>query len=161
MPRARRLRPAASHMTPSSPAAARPRTVLSGLLAAAVVVLALALGGAPGAAASGGIGTGGPSDAREGGGGRTAPKYVRIWDRTSKRNKRWARKTAECESGRDPKAIGGGGLYRGAFQFLKSTWRTSPKSPGGDPIRYTYKTQAVVAVALKKRVGTGPWPVCG
>jgi hypothetical protein len=146
-------------MTPSL--AASSRTARSGLLAAAVVALLLAFGGASGAAASGGIGAGGPSDAREGGHGATAPKYVRIWERTSKRNKRWARNTAECESGGDPKAIGGGGLYRGAFQFLKSTWRTSPKSPGGDPIRYTYKTQAVVAVALKKRVGTGPWPVCG
>jgi hypothetical protein len=145
----------------SSPAAS-PRTVLSGLLAVAVAALVLALGGASGAAASGGIGAGGPSDARDGGGkGATAPKYVRIWERTSKRNKRWAHRTAECESGRDPKAIGGGGLYRGAFQFMKSTWRTSPKSPGGDPIRYTYKTQAVVAVALKKKVGTSPWPVCG
>jgi hypothetical protein len=147
-------------MTPSL--AASPRTVRSGLLAAAVVTLLLALGGATGAAASGGIGAGGPSDAKEDGrNGATAPKYVRIWDRTSKRNKRWARNTAECESGGDPKAIGGGGIYRGAFQFLKSTWRTSPKSPGGDPIRYTYKTQAVVAVALKKKVGTSPWPVCG
>jgi hypothetical protein len=52
-------------------------------------------------------------------------------------------------------------MYRGAFQFMKSTWRTSPKSPGGDPIRFTYKTQAVVAVHLKKRAGTSPWPVCG
>jgi hypothetical protein len=143
-------------MTPSPTVCPRPAFI--GLLAAAV--LAFALAGAPGAAASGGIGAGGPSDAREGRGG-TAAKYVRLWERTSKRNKRWAHNTAECESGRDPKAIGGGGLYRGAFQFMKSTWRTSPKSPGGDPIRYTYKTQAVVAVALKKRVGTSPWPVCG
>ncbi|GIK77652.1 MAG: hypothetical protein BroJett022_13420 [Actinomycetes bacterium] len=142
------------------PTLARPPAVA---LAAAVVGVALValVAGAPGAGASGGIGTGGPGDAREGGRGATAPKYVRIWERTSKRDKRWARNTAECESGGDPKAIGGGGLYRGAFQFLKSTWRTSPKSPGGDPIRYSYKTQAVVAVALKRRVGTSPWPVCG
>jgi transglycosylase-like protein len=125
------------------------------------VAAVIALGsGVAGAGASGGIGAGDSSDARDGG-GRTAAKYVRIWERTSKGNKRWARRTAECESGRNPKAIGGGGRYRGAFQFLRSTWRTSPRSPGGDPIRYTYKTQAVVAVALKKRVGTGPWPVCG
>jgi len=137
----------------------RPRTVA---LAIAVGALIAFIASAPGARASGGIGTGGPGDATAGDrGGATAPKYVRIWERTSKRDKRWARNTAECESGGDPKAIGGGGLYRGAFQFLKSTWRTSPKSPGGDPIRYTYKTQAVVAVALKQRVGTGPWPVCG
>ena len=139
----------------------RPATILLGLALTAVALFAIALGGVAQAPASGGIGTGGNGDAKDGGDGRTAAKYVRIWDRTSKRNKRWARNTAECESGGDPKAIGGGGMYRGAFQFMKSTWKSSPKSPGGDPIRYTYKTQAVVAVALKKRAGTSPWPVCG
>ncbi len=67
----------------------------------------------------------------------------------------------ECESGSNPRAIGGGGIYRGAFQFLKSTWRSSPKSPGGDPITYSYRTQGVVAVLLKRRDGAGHWPVCG
>ena len=68
---------------------------------------------------------------------------------------------AQCESGGDPRAIGGGGVYRGAFQFMRSTWKSSPKSPGGDPIAYPYKTQAVVAVVLMHRQGTSPWPVCG
>ena len=139
----------------------QPATIFLVLALTAVALFAIALGGVAQAPASGGIGTGGSGDAKDGGDGRTAAKYVRIWDRTSKRNKRWARNTAECESGGDPKAIGGGGMYRGAFQFMKSTWKSSPKSPGGDPIRYTYKTQAVVAVALKKRAGTSPWPVCG
>ena len=76
-------------------------------------------------------------------------------------DKRWARSTSQCESGGDPNAIGGGGSFRGAFQFMKSTWRTSPKSPGGDPIDYDYRTQAVVAVALKNRDGEQHWPVCG
>ena len=31
----------------------------------------------------------------------------------------------------------------------------------GDPIAFPYKTQAVVAVLLMHREGTGPWPVCG
>jgi hypothetical protein len=79
----------------------------------------------------------------------------------SPRVRHWANTTSECESGRNPRAIGGGGLYRGAFQFMKSTWAGSPKSPGGDPIRYTYRTQAVVAVLLMKRDGAGHWPVCG
>ena len=76
-------------------------------------------------------------------------------------DKRWARTTSECESGGDPKAIGGGGRYRGAFQFLKATWRASPKSPGGDPIAYSFRTQAVVALLLRKRDGDNHWPVCG
>lgn len=138
----------------------RPASIL-GLAAIGASILLIALTGAPHAAASGGIGAGGDGGGDAKGGGGTAHKYVQIWDRTSKRDKRWARDTSECESGGDPKAIGGGGAYRGAFQFMKSTWRSSPKSPGGDPIRYTYKTQAVVAVALKKQAGTGPWPVCG
>lgn len=94
-------------------------------------------------------------------GKRGERKYKRIWSRTSKKQKRWAARTAACESGRDPRAIGGGGRYRGAFQFMRATWRSSPRSPGGDPITYTYKTQAVVAVALRKRDGDGHWPVCG
>jgi len=107
------------------------------------------------AGASGAVSTGG-TDSTE-----TTDRYTKNWKQTSERNKRWARKTSRCESGGDPKAIGGGGLYRGAFQFMKSTWRTSPKTPGGDPIRYNWRTQAVVAVALKKRDGRGHWPNCG
>ncbi len=130
------------------------------LLALAVLALmTLALVAAPGVAgaASGGTTVGGDDDSKS----RTASKYDRLWDDVSRHNKRWARRTAECESGGDPNAIGGGGSFRGAFQFMKSTWRTSPKSPGGDPIRFNYRTQAVVAVALKKRDGAGHWPVCG
>ena len=80
--------------------------------------------------------------------------------RVSKKNKRWAKRVARCESGGDPNAIGGGGTYRGAFQFMRSTWRTAPRSPGGDPIDYSYKTQAFVAVRLKMRAGSSPWPNC-
>jgi hypothetical protein len=111
------------------------------------------------AASSGGVSTG--STETETDGGSRDGKYAELWDRTSSKDRRWARSTAECESGGDPDAIGGGGMYRGAFQFMKSTWKSSPKSPGGDPIKYPYKTQAVVAIALKNRDGAGHWPVCG
>ena len=126
-------------------------------------ILALFTGSldAAGAASSGGVTTGDTADTTESDETAAGGKYERIWDRTSRRDKRWARSTAECESGKDPKAIGGGGAYRGAFQFMKSTWNAAPKSPGGDPIRYPYKTQAVVAVALKNQDGAGHWPVCG
>jgi len=107
-------------------------------------------------ASSGGTGATSGGDSKGGGG-----KYERLWRKTSRHNKHWANKTAECESGKNPNAIGGGGRYRGAFQFLRSSWHHAPKTPGGDPIDYGYKTQAVVAVALKKRLGTKPWPVCG
>ena len=137
----------------------RPKLGLLIALGLAVAAFSFVLG-AGSAQASGGIGTG--SGGGDSSGSRSSgAKYDRLWDRTSHRDKRWARKTAKCESGGDPNAIGGGGRYRGAFQFMKSTWRTSPKSPGGDPINYSYKTQAVVAVKLKHRDGAGHWPVCG
>jgi resuscitation-promoting factor RpfB len=123
-------------------------------LAALAAVLASPLAGAGAASSSGGVTTGGGPTAQ-------ASKYDRLWAQVSPAEKRWARSTAECESGRDPNAIGGGGQYRGAFQFLKSTWRRAPKSPGGDPIDYSYTTQAVVAIALKREDGTGHWPNCG
>jgi len=88
-------------------------------------------------------------------------RYDAMWSRLRRSERRWANRTAECESGRNPRAIGGGGLYRGAFQFMKSTWRASPRSPGGDPIRFSYRTQGVVAVMLMRRDGAGHWPNCG
>lgn len=92
----------------------------------------------------------------------TSSKYQRLWDDISKKNKRWARRTSECESGGNRKIHSSGGTYHGAFQFSLGTWRNSPKSPGGDPHRYSWKTQAVVAVHLKKRDGArNHWPVCG
>ena len=158
-------------------------TVKPRLLLGVAATLAALAGGAfavaqAGAADSGGVGPplgsdgdNSSSDATGGGGGggardddareRVTPKFQRLWNRVGRRDRRWARQTAECESGRDPDAIGGGGLYRGAFQFMRSTWKQSPHSPGGDPIEYPYRTQAVVAVGLKKRDGAGHWPVCG
>jgi hypothetical protein len=136
---------------------------LRGILLAALAVLAMAFGvlaaTATGAYRSGGVGP--ESTSERSTATNTSPRYTRLYRRTTRREKRWARRTAECESGGNPRAIGGGGAYRGAFQFLRSTWRTSPKSPGGDPIRYTYRTQAVVAIMLKRKMGTRPWPVCG
>ena len=132
--------------------------LIAGLLAIAAVALT-----APAALAGGSGGVGVDGKSAEGGvptAGQKA-KYARLWSRVGSRDRRWARRTSKCESGRNPKAIGGGGAFRGAFQFMRSTWRHAPKSPGGDPIAYNYKTQAVVAVALKRREGRGHWPTCG
>jgi hypothetical protein len=136
------------------------------LLLAAVLVAVAGYAAFSTAAAGASSGSGGLTDSGEAGDigddpTAQASRYEDLWAGVSVRDKRWARSTAECESGRDPNAIGGGGQYRGAFQFLKSTWRRAPKSPGGDPIDYPYKTQAVVAVALKREDGTGHWPNCG
>lgn len=141
---------------------ARPRRGIyktSRWLLAAVAACAVAMA----CSASAGAGTGGISPA--GTGDRdpstSSGRYDRTWWSFSAPERRWANRTAECESGRNPRAIGGGGLYRGAFQFMRSTWRASPRSPGGDPIAYPYRTQAVVAVLLMRREGAGHWPVCG
>lgn len=93
--------------------------------------------------------------------GKNKPLYDGVWKRkVSPQNKRWARRVAECESGRNPNALAAGGTYRGAFQFSRSTWVASPQSPGGDPVAYSYRTQAFVAVRLKTRDGAGHWPSC-
>src|SRR5215211_9272900 len=130
------------------------KMILVLVAAAAALTVTLIAVSARAGAYSGGTSTGTES-------GGDGGKYRRLWDDISRRNKRWANRTAECESGKDPDAIGGGGTYRGAFQFMKSTWRHAPRSPGGDPIKYRYRTQAVVAVYLKKRDGASHWPNCG
>jgi hypothetical protein len=128
----------------------------------AVIAMFAGLATADAGASGGGIGTsGGGGGDGDGDRSKRSGRYAEIWDGYSDRNHRWARRTSRCESGGDPNAIGGGGTYRGAFQFMRSTWRSSPKTPGGDPVDYNWKTQAVVAVALKKRDGRGHWPVCG
>jgi len=136
----------------------RSHSILAGLVLIAVIAVALASGVAD-ASAGGGLGTG--SDTRSADNNATPSKYKRLWGKVHRKNKRWARRVAECESGRDPKAVALNGRYRGAFMFTRNAWKTSPKTPGGDPIDYSYRTQAVVAVHLKKRDGTRPWPVCG
>jgi hypothetical protein len=129
----------------------RPDRVAMWAFVLAVTLLLAAVASAR--ASSGGIGTGDGSTA----GGR----YSNLWDSFSTRDRRWAHRTSDCESGGDPQAIGGGGKYRGAFQFTLTTWHNAPKSPGGDPIDYSWTTQAVVAVLLKHRVGRSAWPDCG
>jgi hypothetical protein len=149
-----------SHNTSLRPAA---KTVIVGFLVVTTIVLAsiLLLGAGSAAARSGGIGAG-DNDARQGGKNNATPaKYQRLWDRVHRKDRRWAARVAECESGKDPNAVALKGRYRGAFMFTRDAWKTSPKTPGGDPIDYSYRTQAVVAVHLKKRDGTRPWPVCG
>jgi len=148
---------------PHDAARARARIVL--LLTIALFALGVAcaftFASANASSGSGGVPTGGSGGETADEPTADASRYASLWSKVSPRDKRWARTTAECESGGDPTAIGNGGMFRGAFQFMKSTWQSAPKSPGGDPIDYSYKTQAVVAVALKRQDGAGHWPVCG
>ena len=66
---------------------------------------------------------------------------------------------AQCESGGDPTAIGGGGLYRGKYQFSVGTWQSVGGS--GDPAAAPEAEQDRRAAALLARSGPGQWPVCG
>jgi hypothetical protein len=66
---------------------------------------------------------------------------------------------AACESGGDPTAIGGGGLYRGKYQFTYETWQSV--GGAGDPAAAPEAEQDARAAALLARDGAGHWPVCG
>ena len=66
---------------------------------------------------------------------------------------------AQCESGGDPSAIGGGGLYRGKYQFTFETWASVGGT--GDPAAAPESEQDKRAAILLAQSGTSPWPVCG
>lgn len=66
---------------------------------------------------------------------------------------------AACESGGNPSAIGGGGAYRGKYQFDYGTWASVGGT--GDPAAASEAEQDYRAGLLLARSGTAPWPVCG
>jgi hypothetical protein len=66
---------------------------------------------------------------------------------------------AACESGGNPSAIGGGGAYRGKYQFDYGTWASVGGS--GDPAAASEAEQDSRAAILYARAGSSPWPVCG
>jgi hypothetical protein len=66
---------------------------------------------------------------------------------------------AACESGGDPHAIGGGGAFRGKYQFTNATWAAMGGS--GDPAAAPEAEQDRLAAKLYATAGAGQWPVCG
>jgi hypothetical protein len=66
---------------------------------------------------------------------------------------------AACESGGNPRAIGGGGSYRGKYQFSFGTWASVGGK--GDPAAASEREQDRRAAMLLTRGGRGHWPVCG
>jgi hypothetical protein len=66
---------------------------------------------------------------------------------------------AACESGGNPSAIGGGGTYRGKYQFDYGTW--SSVGGTGDPAAAPEAEQDKRAAMLYSRTGASSWPVCG
>jgi hypothetical protein len=83
--------------------------------------------------------------ARQQGGGTTTPAHLQA--------------IASCESGGNPRAIGGGGAYRGKYQFDRGTWASVGGS--GDPAAAPEAEQDKRAAMLYARAGSAPWPVCG
>jgi hypothetical protein len=66
---------------------------------------------------------------------------------------------AACESHGNPRAIGGGGAFRGKYQFTFGTW--AGVGGKGDPATASEAEQDRRAALLMKRGGTSAWPVCG
>jgi len=66
---------------------------------------------------------------------------------------------AQCESGGDPRAVGGGGRYFGLYQFSLGTWQGVGGS--GNPAAASASEQTYRAQLLYARAGRSPWPVCG
>jgi peptidoglycan hydrolase-like protein with peptidoglycan-binding domain len=66
---------------------------------------------------------------------------------------------AQCESGGNPGAVGGGGRYRGKYQFTRETWRAV--GGNGDPAAAPEAEQDRRAAVLYGRGGASHWPSCG
>jgi hypothetical protein len=66
---------------------------------------------------------------------------------------------AQCESGGNPRAIGGGGAYRGMYQFSYATWAAVGGT--GDPAAASVAEQTKRAEILYESSGPSQWPVCG
>jgi Transglycosylase-like domain len=66
---------------------------------------------------------------------------------------------AACESGGDPSAVGGGGAFRGKYQFTYSSWQSVGGS--GDPAAAPEAEQDRRASMLLSQGGASHWPVCG
>ena len=66
---------------------------------------------------------------------------------------------AACESGGDPGAIGGGGAYRGKYQFSPATWQAVGGT--GDPAAAPEAEQDRRAAILYAQSGASQWPSCG
>src|SRR4051794_32058667 len=96
------------------------------LMAAAAALTVTLVSSAPAGAESGGTST-------TSGGSGDGGKYQHMWRRASRHSRRWARRTAECESGKNPDAIGGGGKDPGAVPVPRATRPNAPQTPGGDP----------------------------
>ena len=68
----------------------------------------------------------------------------------------WA--LGNCESGNNPRAVGGGGRYFGAFQQSAGSWGRFGN--GGAILEQPYSEQLASAKRQQAAEGWGPWPHC-
>lgn len=73
--------------------------------------------------------------------------------------KAYLRSIAQCESHNNPRAVGGGGAYRGMYQFSVRTWYVVGGT--GDPAAAPRHEQTWRAWLLLSRHGAAHWPACG
>jgi hypothetical protein len=66
---------------------------------------------------------------------------------------------AVCESGDNPRSVGGGGQFFGLYQFTIGTWHSVGGT--GNPRDASRAEQTKRAKILYGRRGSAPWPVCG
>lgn len=88
----------------------------------------------------------------------TAPRPVSAPPRTSVDNLNWPA-LAQCESGGNPRSVGGGGQYFGLYQFSLGAWHGV--GGVGNPIDARSTEQTYRAELLYLRSGAGAWPFCG
>lgn len=88
----------------------------------------------------------------------TKPKPKPVVHHTSVSGLNWAA-LANCESGGNPRSVGGGGAYFGLYQFSVGTWQGVGGS--GNPIDASASEQTYRAQLLYLRQGRSPWPYCG
>jgi Transglycosylase-like domain len=91
--------------------------------------------------------------------GRAVAFQLKVRRQVPSWGKAHLRSIAWCESKNNPRAIGGGGAYRGMYQFSFSTWAVVGGS--GDPAAASRWEQTWRAWLLLSRHGSGHWPVCG
>ena len=91
--------------------------------------------------------------------GRSAMFKLKVRRGVPSWGKQHLRRIAWCESRNNPRAVGGGGAYRGMYQFSVSTWYVVGGT--GDPAAAPRHEQTWRAWLLLSRHGSGHWPVCG
>jgi hypothetical protein len=91
--------------------------------------------------------------------GRNAMFELKVRGAVPAWGKRHLRSIAWCESRNNPRAIGGGGAYRGMYQFTFRTWYVV--GGRGDPAAAPHYEQTWRAWLLLSRHGSAHWPVCG